>query len=188
MAIKKTIKTVWQIRRDTNANWLLNEDTTPAAGEPCYDLTLHTLKIGDGVTKYKDLPVIGNVESGDVSTLQAAIDAIASSMETLQADIDSVEVNISNIQEQVGDTDVAAVQESVESLTTQIETTNTEIVTIHQTLESKADVETVTELQTIVEQKVDVEAVETLETELKAYIDEMVNNVEVGDMDGGVIE
>lgn len=195
MAIKKTIKTVWQIRRDTTENWKLNEETTPAAGEPCYDLELHTLKIGDGTTKYKDLPVIGNIEAGDTGSLQAEIEALKNSMEMLQTDVDNVETNVSDIQEQVGDTDVAKVQEdmikvteNVTNLTTQIETTNTEVVAIQQTLETKADTKVVTELQTIVENKADAAAVEALGTELKSYIDEVVNNVEVGDMDGGVIE
>lgn len=188
MAIKKTIKTVWQIRRDTTANWLLNKDTIPAAGEPCYDLELKTLKIGDGSTTYENLPVIGNVESGDVSALQAEIESIKSSMEILQTDVDNVETNVSDIQEQVGDTDVSAVQESVTNLAAQIETTNTEIVTIQQTLETKADTETVSELQTIVETKADTEAVEALSTELKTYVDEQIKTVEVGgNIDDGEI-
>ena len=180
MAIKKTIKTVWQIRRDTTENWKLNEETTPAAGEPCYDLELHTLKIGDGTTKYKDLPVIGNIEAGDTGSLQAEIEALKNSMEMLRTDVDNVETNVSDIQDQVGTTDVA-------DLVTQIETTTTEIVTIQQTLDSKADAKTVTELQTVIEQKVDVETVETLETELKTYIDEQIKTAEIIKIDDGEI-
>lgn len=55
----QTIKMVIQFRRDTTANWLLNKDVTPAAGEPCFDLDTKTLKIGDGKTTYEHLPVIG---------------------------------------------------------------------------------------------------------------------------------
>ena len=47
-----TMKTQIQVRRDTTANWLANKDVVPAAGEPCFDLELGTLKIGDGVTTY----------------------------------------------------------------------------------------------------------------------------------------
>jgi len=61
MAVKK-ITTVFQFRRDTTENWLLNGDKAPHAGEPCFDLDLHTLRIGDGTTPYKDLPVIGGVD------------------------------------------------------------------------------------------------------------------------------
>lgn len=58
----KTIKMVFQFRRDTTANWLLNKDTIPAAGEPCFDIELNTLKIGDGVTTYENLEPIGGVK------------------------------------------------------------------------------------------------------------------------------
>lgn len=54
-----TIKTVIQFRRDTTENWLLNQDIVPAAGEPCFDITLGTLKIGDGVKTYAELDPIG---------------------------------------------------------------------------------------------------------------------------------
>ena len=50
-----TMKTKIQIRRDTTANWLTNKNVVPAAGEPCFDLNLGTLKIGDGVTTYENL-------------------------------------------------------------------------------------------------------------------------------------
>ena len=52
----KIIKTTFQFRRDTTANWTLNKDVVPAAGEPCFDTELKTLKIGDGTTRYADLP------------------------------------------------------------------------------------------------------------------------------------
>ena len=58
MAIKK-IKTVFQLRRGTTAEWELNKSVVPAAGEPCFDLDLGTLKIGDGVKTYEQLDVIG---------------------------------------------------------------------------------------------------------------------------------
>ena len=53
-----TMKTKIQVRRDTTANWLTNKDVVPAAGEPCFDLELGTLKIGDGVTSYENLKEI----------------------------------------------------------------------------------------------------------------------------------
>lgn len=56
------VKTIFQFRRDHTENWLLNGDVVPAAGEPCFDLDLHTLKIGDGETTYANLPAIGGVE------------------------------------------------------------------------------------------------------------------------------
>ena len=59
------VKMVIQFRRDTTANWELYKDIVPAAGEPCYDLELGTLKIGDGVKTYGELTAIGG--NGTVS-------------------------------------------------------------------------------------------------------------------------
>lgn len=61
------IKTQIQFRRDTTENWLLNKNTVPAAGEPCFDITLGTLKIGDGVKTYEELKPIGGEGSVAVS-------------------------------------------------------------------------------------------------------------------------
>jgi hypothetical protein len=60
MATKATtVKTVIQLRRDTTENWYLFRDVVPAAGEPCFDIELGTLKIGDGVKSYGELEIIG---------------------------------------------------------------------------------------------------------------------------------
>lgn len=53
------IKTQIQFRRDTTENWYLNRYVIPAAGEPCFDIELGTLKIGDGVKTYEELEPIG---------------------------------------------------------------------------------------------------------------------------------
>ena len=55
------VKTIIAFRRATTAEWLANKDVIPAAGEPCFDLDLHTLKIGDGTLTYENLPTIGGV-------------------------------------------------------------------------------------------------------------------------------
>lgn len=55
------LRTVIQFRRAHTEEWLEHKDVIPAAGEPCYDLDLHTLKIGDGNLTYEQLPVIGGV-------------------------------------------------------------------------------------------------------------------------------
>lgn len=62
MATTTVIKTRIQFRRATTADWLLNKDVVPYAGEPCFDLDLKTLKIGDGTTTYENLPIIGGVD------------------------------------------------------------------------------------------------------------------------------
>lgn len=56
------IRTVIAFRRAHTDEWLQYKDVVPAAGEPCYDLDLHTLKVGDGVLTYENLPVIGGVD------------------------------------------------------------------------------------------------------------------------------
>lgn len=64
MAEIQRYKVVFQFRRATTTEWSLNEDEIPYAGEPCFDLDLGTLRIGDGNTPYRDLKVIG---SGSIS-------------------------------------------------------------------------------------------------------------------------
>ena len=62
-----TIKMVIQFRRDTTANWEQYKHIVPAAGEPCFDIELGTLKIGDGVKSYGELKAIGGNGSVAVS-------------------------------------------------------------------------------------------------------------------------
>ena len=56
-----------QLRRATTAEWEANKTVVPAAGEPCFDLELNTLKIGDGVKTYEQLDVVGGSGSVAVS-------------------------------------------------------------------------------------------------------------------------
>lgn len=59
------VKSVIQFRRDTTANWEQYKHIVPAAGEPCFDIELGILKIGDGVKTYGELEAIG--ENGGVA-------------------------------------------------------------------------------------------------------------------------
>lgn len=61
----QTIKMVIQLRRATTAEWEQYSHVVPAAGEPCFDVELNTLKIGDGVKSYGELEAIGG--GGNVS-------------------------------------------------------------------------------------------------------------------------
>lgn len=56
-----------QLRRDTAANWEIN-DPTPSAGEPCFETDTGKLKIGDGITTYCRLPYQGGT-SGTLGNL-----------------------------------------------------------------------------------------------------------------------
>lgn len=61
MAVKK-IKTIFQLRRATEAEWLLHKDIIPASGEPCFVIDKNLLKIGDGKTTFENLEPINGVK------------------------------------------------------------------------------------------------------------------------------
>lgn len=63
----QTIKTVIQLRRATTAEWKQYDYIVPAKGEPCFDIELNTLKIGDGVKSYAELKPIGGGSTVAVS-------------------------------------------------------------------------------------------------------------------------
>lgn len=60
-----------QLRRDTAANWTTN-NPIPASGEPCFETDTGKFKIGDGVTKYTNLPYQG--DGGGTSTNMVTTD------------------------------------------------------------------------------------------------------------------
>lgn len=68
----KVIKTVIQVRRDTEVNWLLHENVIPSAGEPCLTLDgvyAGQVKFGDGIKTWGELPYVGVASlSGDGKT------------------------------------------------------------------------------------------------------------------------
>lgn len=64
---EQVLKMRIQLRRATTAEWEANKTVVPAAGEPCFDLELNTLKIGDGVKTYEQLDPIGGPGSVFVS-------------------------------------------------------------------------------------------------------------------------
>ena len=67
MAATKVIKSIIQFRRATTAEWEQYKTVVPAAGEPCFDTDLGTLKIGNGVKTYEQLSVIGGQGTASVS-------------------------------------------------------------------------------------------------------------------------
>lgn len=79
-----TLKMTLQFKRDTAENWLTNKDVVPAAGEPCYDLDAHTLKIGDGVTTYENLVAM---HTGEIPVAATHYEGIKAEGET---DIDVI--------------------------------------------------------------------------------------------------
>ena len=59
------IYTTIQVRRDTTANWLLNKDVVPAAGEPCLDTDTGIVKYGNGTDTYENLPASSESYNAD---------------------------------------------------------------------------------------------------------------------------
>jgi hypothetical protein len=188
MAVVKRIKTIFQFRRGTTEEWKLNKDIIPAAGEPCFDLNLGTLKIGDGVTTYENLKVLGGATisddglaliveglQADVAELQALIgeesveDQIASAMADVAkaTDLETVVNNMTVLESKV-----TTSTDNVTEMQTIIEQNNTLVTELQTVVEQKADAETVTQLQTIVEQKADTETV----TELQTLVENKVDN------------
>ena len=70
MATENRIYSIFQFRRDTTENWTNNKDIVPAAGEPCYDVNLRTLRIGDGINTYENLPVFITSVNGTISGVE----------------------------------------------------------------------------------------------------------------------
>ena len=54
----EVVKITYQLRRGASATWTKNNPLL-AAGEPGYEIDTHKVKIGDGTSKWKDLPYIG---------------------------------------------------------------------------------------------------------------------------------
>lgn len=87
------LNTVFQFKRDSADNWLANKDVIPAAGEPCYDLDSHILKIGDGTTTYENLPAMHVGEIPAAATHYEGVRADGESdIEVIARVIDEAEV------------------------------------------------------------------------------------------------
>lgn len=66
-----------KFRRDTTENWELNKNNfIPEEGEPCFDITLNKIKVGNGINTYGELKYLSEDEInqlaerlGDLETL-----------------------------------------------------------------------------------------------------------------------
>ena len=67
--------TLIQIRRDSQANWLLN-DPVLALGEMAYSTDQQKLKVGDGSSAWSELSYINALPSEITAEISAAIDAV----------------------------------------------------------------------------------------------------------------
>lgn len=118
MAEIQRYKVVFQFRRATTEEWSLNEDEIPYAGEPCYDLNLGTLRIGDGNTPYRDLKVIGSASISE-DGLSLIIDSLQSDIDALQALVGETSVEtqiadaIASISYEINETELQEMLDSV---------------------------------------------------------------------------
>lgn len=124
-----------QIRRDTSTNWSVN-NPTPANGEPCYETDTRKFKIGDGVTKYTNLPYQGDGGSGGGATIDDStttttsvwsssktnteITTVANEVVQVQGDVASLNGDVSTLK-----TDVSTLKVDVSGLKTDVSGLNT---------------------------------------------------------------
>lgn len=112
-----------QMRRDTSTNWSAN-NPTPANGEPCYETDTHKFKIGDGVTKYTNLPYQGGGGGGGGATIDdstTATTTVWSSSKT-NTEITTVDNKVGQVQGDVSTlkTDVSGLKTDVSGLKTDV--------------------------------------------------------------------
>lgn len=175
------IKMRIQFRRDTTENWLLNKDVIPAAGEPCYDLNLKMLKIGDGVTTYENLPVIGNTNI-EVSADGKSIvldDGVFKLMgfDTAEVGAQPRKAANGNI-EWVVPVDVAALQTTVTGLQTDVANLQTEVATLQEIVNPSDDdaIPLLSRIETL-ETKMDGIDEGSVDAKIDAKINEFANQI-----------
>lgn len=126
-----------QMRRDTSTNWSVN-NPTPANGEPCYETDTRKFKIGDGVTKYTNLPYQGGGGSGDGATIDDStttttsvwsssktnteITTVANEVVQVQGDVASLDGDVSTLK-----TDVSGIKTDVSNLKTDVSGLKTDV-------------------------------------------------------------
>lgn len=145
------IKTIFQVKRDTEANWLTYKTYVPKPGEPCLTLDgafAHQVKFGDGVKTWEELPYsgVGSV-TGDgkvvvvdngVVTLPGAKDAVAGQSFRISGDGSSLEWFTP-----IGHEEIEALEEEIGSLRDAMSTTESTINDLQTLVEAKADSEDV---------------------------------------------
>lgn len=73
------IKTTFQLRRGYEAIWEKNNPIL-ASGEPGFVIDKNKLKIGDGITAWKDLPYFGGGESVEVEEITQTVNELTNNM------------------------------------------------------------------------------------------------------------
>lgn len=181
----QTIKMRIQFRRDTTENWLLNKGIIPAAGEPCYDLDLKTLRIGDGSTTYENLPVIGEqVElsaDGKSIVLEDNVFKLVG-FDTAKAGAQLIKNADGNMEWVVPSTEaVDDLKEEVSGLKTDVTNLQTNVTEITQIImPSEGETDTILDRVVSLETKMDGTGEGTVDAKIDAKINEFAKKVTDG--------
>lgn len=94
------------LRRGTTSEWT-SSNPILSLGEPGYDTTTGTLKIGDGLTQWLGLTPINNLDqapdlSGPVTTLQGDVGALETSVDNLETAVGNLQSSTSSISNSMG--------------------------------------------------------------------------------------
>ena len=177
------IKTIIAFRRGTTAEWLANKDVIPVAGEPCYDLEQHTLKIGDGNLTYEQLPIIGGVDvkvaaDGKSIVLEAGIfklmgfDAAEVGAQPRKKADGTIEWVVTSTET------VDGLQKTVADLQSDVTDLQTAVTTIREIVMPSGEGEgTLLERVTSLETKMDGTGEGTVDAKIDAKINEFINKV-----------
>lgn len=167
------IKLTIQFRRDTTANWEAHKDIVPAAGEPCFDVELGTLKIGDGKKSYAELePINGAKLSADEKSIILK-DGVFKLAGFDAAEVGAYPVKTENGIEWVVPSDEAIVklQAAVEALQKDVKTAQDDIVVL------KSGADTMLSKIGIIENKIDGTGEGTVDAKISAKIDAWAKTV-----------
>lgn len=178
----QTLKMVIQFRRDTTANWELYKDLVPAAGEPCYDIELGTLKIGDGIKSYGELTAIGG--NGSVAISADGKSIVLEDGVFKLAGFDAAEVGAQPRKKSDGTIEwivpstetVDGLQSAVAGLQSDVTTLQTNVKTI-QEMVAPSGAATLPSRVKALENKIDGTGEGTIDAKINAKINEFANRV-----------
>ena len=175
MAVKK-IKTIFQFRRATAEEWLLNKDVIPAAGEPCFVIDKNILKIGDGVTTFEKLEPINGVKF-EISADGKSI-VLEDNVLKLMG-FDTAEVGAQPRKNADGNIEwVVPSTETVDGLQIAVKTLQSDVKTLHEIVgTSDEGSTTLLERVTSLEGKMDGTGEGTVDAKIDAKINEFANKV-----------
>ena len=185
----KVIKTIIQVRRDTEANWLLNKDIIPASGEPCLTLDgayAGQIKFGDGKKTWEQLPYVGVASlSGDGKTIVVkdgvaslfGADTATAGQSVRIADNGSLEWYSPAESKEVVEIkeSVTSLQEIVNGQTEVVETVKTEVVTLQEIINAQTEVVETVKSEVVTLQEVVAKKANADEVYTKSEIDGMIS-------------